>query len=141
MKVLYVRVSTLDQKTDRQKNDQKEFDLVIEDKCSGSSPFFNREGGKKILTLIEKGMGDFQELYIQDVYFKDQVNNELLLIDIVPSIFSTVTYDYGLLSNKDSRDLYPLVEETTEKFENQVAEPEDYRFDQTTHGNSFQTTN
>ena len=28
MKVLYVRVSTIDQKTDRQKNDQKEFDLV-----------------------------------------------------------------------------------------------------------------
>ena len=58
MKVLYVRVSTLDQKTDRQKSDQKEFDLVIEDKCSGSTPFFQREGGKKILTLIEKGMVD-----------------------------------------------------------------------------------
>jgi len=56
MKVLYVRVSTFDQRTDRQKNDQKEFDLVIEDKCSGSIPFFNREGGKKILTLIEKDM-------------------------------------------------------------------------------------
>jgi len=56
MKVLYVRVSTLDQKTDRQKNESKEFDLVIEDKCSGSIPFFNREGGKKILFLIEKGM-------------------------------------------------------------------------------------
>jgi DNA invertase Pin-like site-specific DNA recombinase len=56
MKVLYVRVSTFDQRTDRQKNDQKEFDLVIEDKCSGSIPFFHREGGKKILTLIEKEM-------------------------------------------------------------------------------------
>ena len=58
MKVLYVRVSTLDQNTDRQKNDSKEFDLVIEDKCSGGIPLFNREGGKKILTLIEKGMVD-----------------------------------------------------------------------------------
>ncbi len=56
MKVLYVRVSTFDQKTDRQKIDLKEFDLVIEDKCSGAIPFFQREGGKKILTLIEKGM-------------------------------------------------------------------------------------
>jgi DNA invertase Pin-like site-specific DNA recombinase len=56
MKVLYVRVSTLDQKTDRQKNESKEFDLVIEDKCSGAIPFFQREGGKKILTMIEKGM-------------------------------------------------------------------------------------
>jgi DNA invertase Pin-like site-specific DNA recombinase len=56
MKVLYVRVSTFDQKTDRQRNDQKEFDLIIEDKCSGAIPFFQREGGKKILTLIEKKM-------------------------------------------------------------------------------------
>ena len=56
MKVLYVRVSTLDQKTDRQKNESKEFDLVIEDKYSGAIPFFQREGGKKILTMIEKGM-------------------------------------------------------------------------------------
>ena len=54
MKVLYVRVSTLDQNTDRQKNDSKEFELVIEDKCSGAIPFFQREGGKKILSLIEK---------------------------------------------------------------------------------------
>lgn len=58
MKVLYVRVSTLDQKTDRQKSDQNEFDLVIEDECSGSKPFFQREAGKKILTLIEKEMVD-----------------------------------------------------------------------------------
>jgi hypothetical protein len=58
MKVLYVRVSTLDQKTDRQKNESKEFNLVIEDKCSGAIPFFQREGGKKILTMIEKGMGN-----------------------------------------------------------------------------------
>jgi len=58
MKVLYVRVSSLDQKTDQQKNESKEFNLVVEDKCSGSIPFFQREGGKKILTLIEKGMVD-----------------------------------------------------------------------------------
>lgn len=87
---------------------------------------------KRFLDVYQKGMGDFQEHYMFDVYFKDQVNNELLLIDIVPSIFSTVTYDYDLLSNNDSRDLYPLVEETTEKFESEVTEPEDYRFDQPT---------
>ena len=59
MKVLYVRVSSVfGQNTDRQKINEKEFDLVVEDKCSGSIPFFNREGGKKILTLIEKGMVD-----------------------------------------------------------------------------------
>lgn len=59
MKVLYVRVSSVfGQNTDRQKTNEKEYDLLIEDKCSGSIPFFNREGGKKILTLIEKGMVD-----------------------------------------------------------------------------------
>jgi DNA invertase Pin-like site-specific DNA recombinase len=53
MKVLYTRVSTLDQKTDRQRTNEGDFDLVIEDKCSGSIPLFEREGGKKILKLIE----------------------------------------------------------------------------------------
>jgi DNA invertase Pin-like site-specific DNA recombinase len=54
MKVYYVRVSTVDQKTDRQRINQKEFDLVVEDKCSGSIPFFERDGGKKIKQLIDK---------------------------------------------------------------------------------------
>jgi DNA invertase Pin-like site-specific DNA recombinase len=54
MRVLYVRVSTLDQRTDRQKNEANDFDLVIEDKCSGAIPFFQREGGKKIFNLIER---------------------------------------------------------------------------------------
>jgi len=54
MRVLYVRVSTLDQRTDRQKNEANDFDLVIEDKCSGATPFFQREGGKKIFNLIER---------------------------------------------------------------------------------------
>ena len=57
MKVLYVRVSSVfGQNTDRQKTNGKEFDMVVEDKCSGAIPFFQREGGKKILTLIDKGM-------------------------------------------------------------------------------------
>jgi len=41
---------------DRQKNNEKEFDLLVEDKCSGSIPFFEREGGKKIKQLLDKGM-------------------------------------------------------------------------------------
>ena len=54
-RILYARVSSLDQKTDRQTVDAKSYDLVIEDKCSGSIPFFEREGGKKIKLLVEKG--------------------------------------------------------------------------------------
>jgi DNA invertase Pin-like site-specific DNA recombinase len=56
MKVLYVRVSSLEQKTDRQRVNEKEFDLVIEDKCSGAIPFFEREGGKQILMYVDKGL-------------------------------------------------------------------------------------
>ena len=56
MKTLYCRVSTLDQKTDRQRIDEKKFDLVIEDKCSGAVPFFNRAGGIEAKTLIDKGV-------------------------------------------------------------------------------------
>ena len=55
MNALYCRVSTLDQKTDRQKVNETDFSLVIEDKCSGAVPFFEREGGKEILKLINKG--------------------------------------------------------------------------------------
>lgn len=56
MKVLYCRVSSLDQKTDRQKVSEKDFAIVIEDTCSGAVPFFEREGGKKVQKLIDKGM-------------------------------------------------------------------------------------
>jgi len=55
MKVLYCRVSTLDQKTDRQKINEKDFDYTVEDKCSGAIPFFERPGCKEIVKLIAKG--------------------------------------------------------------------------------------
>ena len=54
MIALYCRVSTLDQKTDRQKVNEKDYGIVIEDKCSGAVPFFQREGGKEVLKLIDK---------------------------------------------------------------------------------------
>lgn len=56
MKVLYARVSSIDQKTDRQRITENEFDLVIEDKCSGAIPFFEREGGKEIKKLVDEGI-------------------------------------------------------------------------------------
>ena len=54
--ILYTRVSTLDQKTDRQRINEKEYDFVVEDKCSGAIPFFQRPGGKEIMGYIEKGI-------------------------------------------------------------------------------------
>ncbi len=56
MKVLYCRVSTADQKTDRQKVSEKDFQLLVEDKCSGVIPFFERTGGVEIKKLIEEGI-------------------------------------------------------------------------------------
>ena len=56
MKVLYTRISTIDQKTDRQRVNEKEYALVVEDKCSGAIPFFEREGGKEILKYLKEGI-------------------------------------------------------------------------------------
>jgi DNA invertase Pin-like site-specific DNA recombinase len=72
-RVLYARVSTLDQKTDRQIVDAKSYDLVIEDKCSGSIPFFERDGGKKIKTLVERGCN--MELEVKSL---DRLGRDLL---------------------------------------------------------------
>lgn len=79
MKVLYVRTSTLEQKTDRQRVNEKEFKLVIEDKCSGAIPLFDRDGGKQILKLIEKGA--LSELYVWQI---DRLGR--CLLDILSNI-------------------------------------------------------
>ena len=56
MNILYTRVSTLDQKTDRQRVNEKDFDSVIEDKCSGAISFFERTGGIEIKKLVDNGI-------------------------------------------------------------------------------------
>ena len=79
MKVFYVRVSSLEQKTDRQRVSEKEYDLVVEDKCSGSIPFFEREGGKKIKQLLDKKIITSLSVWTIDRLGRD-------LIDILNSI-------------------------------------------------------
>ena len=54
--ILYVRVSSLDGKTDRQRINEKDFDRVIEDQCSGSIPMFDRDGGHKLKRWIDEGV-------------------------------------------------------------------------------------
>lgn len=56
MKVLYTRVSSLDQKTDRQRVNESDFKLCVEDKCSGAIPFFSRTGGIEIKKLLDEGI-------------------------------------------------------------------------------------
>jgi DNA invertase Pin-like site-specific DNA recombinase len=65
MKVLYVRVSSIDQKTDRQRVNESDFNLVIEDKVSGSIPFFEREGGKEVKHFADEGV--ISRLYIYSI--------------------------------------------------------------------------
>jgi len=55
MRILYTRTSTLGQCSDRQKVNEENYDLLVEDKISGVVPFFQREGGKRILDLTKKG--------------------------------------------------------------------------------------
>lgn len=55
MKVHYVRVSTTNgQNTDRQKINVN-YDLILEDVCSGSIPLFERPSGKRLKNLVDKG--------------------------------------------------------------------------------------
>lgn len=65
MKVLYTRVSTVEQKTDRQKVNQYEFDMIIEDKVSGAIPFFERNGGQQVFGYAEKGI--LKELHVWEI--------------------------------------------------------------------------
>jgi DNA invertase Pin-like site-specific DNA recombinase len=55
MKIYYKRVSSVCQSTDRQLVDETIYDYIVEDKVSGSTPFGEREGGKRIIKLLEKG--------------------------------------------------------------------------------------
>jgi DNA invertase Pin-like site-specific DNA recombinase len=55
MKILYTRVSTVEQKEDRQVQDTIGFDYVFVDKCSGLIPLWERPKGRELKRLIEQG--------------------------------------------------------------------------------------
>jgi DNA invertase Pin-like site-specific DNA recombinase len=65
VKILYTRISTLQQNMGRQQVDASNYHIVIEDRISGMIPFFERPGGAKVKALIEKGV-DF-ELHIWQI--------------------------------------------------------------------------
>ena len=54
MKVKYNRKSSVSQKIDRQTKDNDKYDLTINDTSSGSIPFSERDGGIKIISLINE---------------------------------------------------------------------------------------
>ena len=82
MNILYIRVSTLEQNSDRQRVNEKEYDLVIEDRCSGGIPFFERPGGQRIQSLISKGLTSISVVQI------DRLGRDLRDIINVIHLFS-----------------------------------------------------
>lgn len=79
MNLLYTRISSIDQKSLRQTQNAKDFDYLIEDKCSGATPFFDREGGKQIEKLVSKN-----KVSIISVHAIDRLGRNLL--DILNTI-------------------------------------------------------
>jgi DNA invertase Pin-like site-specific DNA recombinase len=79
MNILYTRTSTIEQNSDRQSVNHKEYDLLIEDKCSGTIPFFEREGGKKIMSMFCKNNIDALTVHSIDRLGRD-------LLDILNTI-------------------------------------------------------
>jgi DNA invertase Pin-like site-specific DNA recombinase len=53
--IRYNRISTIQQNLDRQQQKNHEYDMVFEDRCSGTIPLFERPYGKEIKSVIESG--------------------------------------------------------------------------------------
>jgi DNA invertase Pin-like site-specific DNA recombinase len=80
MNILYIRTSTLDQNSARQSVLSKNFDLTVEDKCSGAIPFFDRNGGQRIKKLVQENEAS---LTVHEI---DRLGRNLL------DILSTISY-------------------------------------------------
>ena len=94
MKVYYLRVSTLEQKTDRQKTDIPIDAKVYEDKCSGSIPFAERKEGSKIMKLCENG-----EIDTLNVHSIDRLGRSTL--DILNTIQKLTSLGVNVVSTKE----------------------------------------
>lgn len=70
----------MDQRTDRQRVNEGEYDLIVEDKCSGSISFFDRPGGIEIKKLLEKKC--LKNLYVWQI---DRLGRDLR--DILNTIY------------------------------------------------------
>lgn len=81
MKVTYIRVSSILQNIDRQLAKTGKDDIIIEDRVSGTVPFFERPGGKKIMELIHSN--SISELKVHQI---DRLGRNLL------DILNTIKY-------------------------------------------------
>lgn len=84
MKVKYIRVSTIEQKTDRQQKNEKDFDKSYVDKVSGSISFFDRPQSKKLISDITSGK--IVEVHVLSI---DRIGRNILDILTVCEFFTT----------------------------------------------------
>ncbi|WP_338357163.1 recombinase family protein [Yeosuana marina] len=83
MKAKYIRVSTLEQNTERQQINSDKFDSVYIDKISGAIPFFERPEGKKLTKDITyKGI---DEVHVSSI---DRLGRNILDILTVSEFFN-----------------------------------------------------
>jgi DNA invertase Pin-like site-specific DNA recombinase len=103
MKVKYIRVSTLDQNTERQQTNSDEFKSIYIDKISGAIPFFERPQGKKLTNdILNKKVG---EVHIASI---DRMGRNILDILTVSEFFNENNVNlyvenigmYSLVNNK-----------------------------------------
>lgn len=71
MKAKYIRVSTLEQNTERQEN--KEYKSFI-DKCSGAIPFAERPQATKLIKAIESGLVNYVSVHSIDRLGRNQLD-------------------------------------------------------------------
>jgi DNA invertase Pin-like site-specific DNA recombinase len=64
--VLYVRCSTIQQSTDRQLVNSEDYEFILEDKCSGTIPIFERKNGKLLKVLIDESSIDEIQIHTID---------------------------------------------------------------------------
>jgi DNA invertase Pin-like site-specific DNA recombinase len=94
MKVYYIRVSTLEQNTERQKVNIPEGAKVYEDKCSGAIPFSERENGRIILEQANKNLID--TLFVHSI---DRLGRSTL--DILNTIQNLTQLGVNVVSQKE----------------------------------------
>ena len=64
--VLYVRCSTIQQSTERQLVNSEDYEFILEDKCSGTIPIFERDKGKLLKVMIDEGTIDEIQIHAID---------------------------------------------------------------------------
>lgn len=83
LKVKYIRVSTIEQNTQRQQMNENDFDKTYVDKISGAISFFERPQGKKLINEIISG--NVKEVHVMSI---DRIGRNILDILTVCEYFT-----------------------------------------------------